>query len=248
MNKYLIIGILMISFITSAKAQTANEIVHKSDQNARGNSQTAIINITIVRPKWTKKMSMKSWAKGNEYMASVILKPAKEKGIVYLMREKEIWNYMPSINRTIKLPPSMMMQSWMGTDMTNDDLIKQSSLVKDYNQKIIAEEKMNGLDVWKIELIPHENATVVWGKILIWIDKKDYMQLKIEFYDEDNFLVNTMNATAFGNFDGRKLPSVFEYVPADKKGQKTIIEYQSLKFDMPIDEQIFSSNYMKRLR
>ena len=248
MKYYSIIGFLIFSFFTSVEAQTAKEIITKADHKARGDSQIATISITIVRPKWTKNMVMKSWAEGNKYMASVIIKPAKEKGIVYLMREKEIWNYMPSINRSIKLPPSMMMQSWMGTDMTNDDLIKQSSLVIDYNQTIVAEEKLKGLDTWKIELKPHENAAVVWGKILVWIDKKDFMQMKIEFYDEDDFLVNTMNATAFGNFDGRKLPSVFEYIPADKEGQKTVIEYQSLKFDMPIDQQIFSTNYMKRLR
>ncbi len=248
MKHYFIIGFLIFSFFTSAEAQTAKEIITKADHKARGDSQIATISITIVRPKWTKNMIMKSWSEGNKYMASVILKPAKEKGIVYLMREKEIWNYMPSINRSIKLPPSMMMQSWMGTDMTNDDLIKQSSLVKDYSQGIVAEEKLTGLDVWKIELTPHENAAVVWGKILVWIDKKDYMQVKIEFYDEDDFLVNTMNATKFDVFDGRKLPAIFEYIPADKGGQKTLIEYQSLKFDKPIDKQIFSTNYMKRLR
>jgi len=248
MKNYFIVGFFLFSFFASTEAQTAKEIITKADHNARGDSQIATISITIVRPKWTKNMVMKSWAEGNKYMASVIIKPAKEKGIVYLMRDKEIWNYMPSINRTIKLPPSMMMQSWMGTDMTNDDLIKQSSLVKDYSQRIVSEEAMNGLNTWKIELTPHEDAAVVWGKILVWIDKEDFMQVKIEFYDEDDFLVNTMNATKFGVFDGRKLPAIFEYIPADKEGQKTLIEYQSLKFDMPIDKQIFSSNYMKRLR
>ena len=246
-NSFKFFFIFFIS-LSTLNAQSALDIIKKSDKKARGDSQTAIMKITIIRSKWTKTMTMKSWAKGNKLMASVITSPAKEKGIVYLMRDKEIWNYVPSINRSIKLPPSMMMQSWMGTDMTNDDLIKQSSIVEDYSHEIVTSETINNLDTWKIKLSPLENAAVVWGKILIWVDKKDYMQVKVEFFDEDDFLVNTMNAISFKNFDGRKLPSIFEYIPEDKKGQKTRIEYQEIKFNVPINEKVFSTNYMKRLR
>jgi outer membrane lipoprotein-sorting protein len=252
-NKNNLLSIIILIGLYSGMAYTqekvsAEEIVKISDQKARGKTLIAKINIKIVRPKWTRNMTLKSWSIGNKLMTSLVTSPAKEKGIVYLMNNKDIWNYIPSINRTIKLPPSMMLQSWMGTDLTNDDLIKQSSIVEDYNQKILKEEVINDLNTWKIELIPLEDATVVWGKILLWIDKKDFMQVKIEFYDEDDFLINTMNAVAYKIFDGRKLPSIFEYIPNEKKGNKTIIEYESLQFDSPIDEKIFSTNYMKRLR
>ncbi|HHC80660.1 MAG TPA: outer membrane lipoprotein-sorting protein [Flavobacteriia bacterium] len=243
--------IIFLLFLTSwpqIKAQTATEIVNKSDKIARGTTSYAEVKITVVRPKWSKDMNLKIWSKGADYSVSLVTSPAKEKGSVFLKRKTEVWNYIPSIERTIKLPPSMMMQNWMGTDMTNDDLVKQSSIVVDYTHKIIGTEKVIGLDCWKLELTPKEDAAVVWGKIIMWIDKTDYMQLKIEFYDEDAFLVNKLIAYHPKKFGNRTLPSKIEYIPVDKKGQKTVIEYLVWKFDLSIPDTYFTSNYMKRLR
>ena len=121
--------------------------------------------ITIERPKWKKEMSMKGWSIGDDYFSSVVLSPVKEKGTVFLKRENEVWNYVPSIERIIKLPPSMMMQNWMGTDFTNDDLVQRSSVSEeDYKNKIIGEENIDDLDCWIIQLNPNEDAPVVWGK------------------------------------------------------------------------------------
>ena len=131
--------------------------------------------IKIIRPKWKKEMVMKGWSIGDEYFVSLVLSPAKEKGTVFLKRGNEVWNYIPSIERTIKLPPSMMMQNWMGTDFTNDDLVQRSSVTNDYSNSIIGEQTIDGLDCWIIELIPKEDAPVVWGKLIMWIDKNDYM-------------------------------------------------------------------------
>ena len=142
----------------------------------------------------------------------------------------------------------MMMQNWMGTDLTNDDLVKQSSLIDDYQQKILGEETVEGLKCWKIQLTPNEDAPVVWGKVIIWIDKTDYMQLKVEFYDEDNYLVNTMKGSNVKQFGNKKLPATMTVIPADEIGNKTIITYDVWKFDVEIDEQMFTTNYMKRIK
>ncbi len=246
MKRYILLFI-SLSFL-STYSQDASEIVKKADRKMRGNSSYSEIIIKIIRPNWQKEMHMKMWTKGDDYSVSLITYPPKEKGIVFLKRKNELWNYVPSIEKRIKLPPSMMMQSWMGTDMTNDDLVKQSSISKDYSHKIIGEEIVEGLPAWKIMLTPKENAAVVWGKILVWIDKKDYMQLKAEFYDEDNFLVNKMLASDPQIFDGRKLPSKIAFVPVDKPGNKTLIIYKKLLFDLPIPDKYFTLNYMKRLR
>lgn len=229
-------------------AQTAKEIIVKADNRVRGETSYIEMTIEINRPKWNKTMAMKSWSKGSTKAISVVTSPAKEKGTVFLMRNKEVWNYIPSVDRTIKLPPSMMLQNWMGTDLTNDDLIKQSSLVIDYNQKIIGEESVGGLKCWKIELSPKEDASVVWGKIIIWIDKTDFMQMKTEFYDEDEFLVNRMIASDIKTFDGKKLPSKLTIIPEDKAGNKTIISYQVMKFNLAIDDNKFTTSYMKRIK
>jgi len=233
---------------TVSQEKTALEIVKKSDKIARGKTSYAEVKITSVRPKWSKEMILKIWSKGSDYSVSLVTSPSKEKGSVFLKRKTEVWNYVPSIERTIKLPPSMMMQNWMGTDMTNDDMVKQSSIVVDYTHKIIDSEVVIGLDCYKIELTPKEDAAVVWGKIIMWIDKFNFMQLKVEFYDEDAFLVNKLVAFNPKKFGDRKLPSKIEYIPVEKEGQKTVIEYNKWQFNIPVKDVYFTSNYMKRLR
>jgi outer membrane lipoprotein-sorting protein len=206
------------------------------------------MTITTVRPKWEKKMIIKGWSRGSEYSVSLVLSPAKEKGSVFLKRKNEVWNYIPSLERTIKLPPSMMMQSWMGTDLTNDDLVKQSSIVVDYTHKIAGTETIEGLPCWKLILTPKEEATVVWGKVIVWVDKKDYMQLKSEFYDEDDELINLMRGSNIKTFSGKNLPSKIEFIPLENKGQKTVIEYNKWEFDVDIPDNYFTTQYVSRLK
>jgi outer membrane lipoprotein-sorting protein len=158
-------------------AQDAREIVKRADERAKGKTSEAVMTIQIVRPSWTREMSMKTWTKGNELALILLTAPAKDKGTVFLKRKKEVWNWIPAIERNIKLPPSMMSQSWMGTDFTNDDLVKEASIVEDYNHSIIGEETLQERSCYKIEMIPKPEAAVVWGKIILWIDKKDFLML-----------------------------------------------------------------------
>ncbi|MGB1019332.1 MAG: outer membrane lipoprotein-sorting protein [Chitinophagales bacterium] len=243
-------NILMIVCLifSSAKAQTAKEIITTVSDKMQGKSSYIEMKVTVERPKWSREMTLKSWSKGDDLGVSVVTSPAKEKGTVFLIRDKEVWNFLPSIDRTIKMPPSMMMQNWMGTDLTNDDLVKQTSLIDDYTQNIVGEEMLEGRNCWKIELIPSEEAAVVWGKIFTWVDQKDFMQLKTEFYDEDEYLVNTMLASNIKQFGDKMLPSKITVIPAEEEGNKTIIEYDVWKFDLEIDEQKFTTNYMKRIK
>ena len=247
MRKLLIVFLFFLSYLTFS--QDANNILKQSEEKIRGvkSSYTEMI-ITVVRPKWKKEMTMKGWSVGEDYFTSVVLSPAKEKGTVFLKRENEVWNYVPSIERTIKLPPSMMMQNWMGTDFTNDDLVQRSSITDDYTNTIIGEETIDDLDCWIIQLIPKEDAPVVWGKLIMWIDKKNYMQLKTQFFDEYDDMVNVMNSKIIKSFGGKKLPSVIEFVPLEKEGNKTIVERLIWKFDIDINERFFMPNYMKNLR
>ena len=228
--------------------QSAIEIIQKADSKMRGASSFSEMAIIIVRPKWQKTMTMKSWSLGTDYSVSLVTSPAKEKGSVFLKRKNEVWNYLPALERTIKLPPSMMTQSFMGTDLTNDDLVKQSSMVVDYTHKILSEEIVEGLDCWKLELIPNEEATVVWGKLIVWIDKSDFMQLKIEFYDDDEEIVNLMNGYNFKMFGNKKLPSKIEFIPLEDQGNKTIIEYKIWEFDNDIPSNYFTTQYVSRLK
>ena len=247
MHRLLLIFLFFSTF--NICAQDANQILKNSEEKITGiKSSYQEMMIKIVRPKWSKEMTMKGWSIGEDYFTSVVLSPAKEKGIVFLKRENEVWNYIPSIERTIKLPPSMMMQNWMGTDFTNDDLVQRSSITDDYANTVIGNEIIDGLDCWIIELIPNEDAAVVWGKLVMWIDKRDYMQLKTQFFDEYDEMVSIMTGKAIKNFDGKKLPAIIEFVPLDKEGNKTIVERLVWKFDIDINERFFLPNYMKNLR
>ncbi len=231
-----------------ASAQDAREIIRKADEHARGTSSLAEMNIVTTRPKWTRTLELKAWTKGNDFAIILVQKPAKDKGTVFLKRKKEVWNWLPSLERHIKLPPSMMAQAWMGTDFTNDDLVKESSIVEDYEHKLLASEKQGDLDCHKIELIPKPEAAVVWGKIIAWIDKKDYIQLRTEFYDENGELSQTMLGSDRKMLGGKLLPSRIEMTPAGKKGQKTEIVYKSLEFDKPLADSFFTTENMTKVK
>jgi outer membrane lipoprotein-sorting protein len=230
-----------------SRAQDALEIIKKVDQKMRGNYSYQEMEMKIVRPDWERAVTMKSWTKGTTYALILITSPAKEKGQVFLKRDKEMWNWVPSIERMIKIPPSMMMQSWMGSDFTNDDLVRESSIVIDYEHNYLGEEDINGITCWKLELNPKPEAPVVWGRITSWVDK-EYNQLKVEYYDEDEFLVNIMNQSDIRQMDDREIPTHLEMIPADEEGKKTVINILSATFDDPIPENFFSQQNMQRVR
>lgn len=251
--KNLMALLFLISLISTInvelKAQlSAEDIIRKADEKVRGESSKSTITMKIIRPNWTREMTMKAWSKGDELSIILVTAPARDKGIAFLKRDQELWNWQPTINRIIKMPPSMMMQSWMGSDFTNDDLVKESSIIKDYTHQIIGEEEIEGRMSYKIELIPKEEAAVVWGKIISWVDKTDFLQLKSEMYDEDGYLVNTMYGKEVKMIGGKLLPSLLEVVPADEEGHKTLIVYEELSFDIPIEASFFSTKNLKRVR
>jgi len=248
MNKLILMTILFFSSLTYAQNETADQIIEKAENRLNGTTSYSEMTITTVRPKWSREMKIKTWAKGDDYSVTLVLSPAKDKGTVFLKRKNEMWQYIPSIERIIKMPPSMLTQSWMGTDMTNDDLMQESSLKKDYDKKIAGVEKVENLDCHKLILTPKKDVNSIWGKIEIWVSKKDYLQLKTKFYDEDGKLVNTILGKSPKVLGGLLLPSEMEVIPADKKGQKTKMSYTKASFDIEIDDAIFTTQYMKRLK
>lgn len=228
---------------------TAEEIIKKAEDKFMGEKTSqGIMTIKIVRPAWQRNITAKSWSKGKDFSLTLITVPAKEKGQSFLKRYNELWSWNPTISRMIKLPPSMMSQGWMGSDYSHDDILRETSILDDYSQKLLGEEDAQGYACYKIELIPHEDAAVVWGKIITWISKDEYFQMKAEYYDEDGYLIRTMLSSDVKIFDDRKLPSVMEIIPEEEEGQKTVVIIESLKFNDPIADSFFSQQNMKRVR
>ena len=237
----------MLFPFTNAHSQTAKEVVEKADAKMRGNTSQAEITILTVRPTWTREMKVKAWMKGKDLSMILVQSPARDKGIIFLKRKKEVWNWMPSLEKMIKLPPSMMSQSWMGTDFTNDDLVKESSVVNDYTHRFSGDTIIDNRSCYKIEMIPKPEAAVVWGKLVVSIDKKDFMELSSLFYDEDGKLVNTMIGSNVKTMDGRLIPTRFEMIPADKPNQKTVMIYRSVLYNRTINDSFFTTEKAKSL-
>lgn len=240
---------LLFALGPSLFAQSAKEIVRKANEKFNGEkSSVGTMSMTIVRPTWERTISFRNWTLGTEYALTLITAPARDKGQTFLKRGTEMWTWTPSISRLTKLPPSMMSQGWMGSDYTNDDILKESSVVNDYTHEILGEEEIEGRICYKIKLVAKEDAAVIWGHQVRWIDKTDYLFLKSELYDEDGYLIRTELGSDIKEMDGRLIPARLELIPEEEEGYKTIVVFEKLEFNKPIDEAFFSQQNMKRVR
>jgi len=248
-SKYFLFAIFLLGTTNiSAQNLSATEIVKRADDNRRGKSSFSEISMTIIRPTWTREIGIKSWSMGADYSLTLITSPARDAGQVFLKRQRDLWNWQPNINRMIRMSSSVMGQSWMGSDFTNDDLVRESSSVNDFTHKLLGREQVREFDCFKIELTPKENAAIVWGKVISWICSTDFVEIKSEFYDEDNLLVHTINSFDVKSFGNRRMPTRMEVVPAERPNQKTVMKIINQEFDINIDESFFSQQNMRRVR
>ncbi len=187
------IVILYFIFALSLGAQTSSEIIQKVEDNLNGKTAYMKITMIIKTSRYERKMQMQSWSEGNDKSFIKITYPKKDRGITFLKIDKQMWQYVPKIEKTIKIPSSMMLQSWMGSDFSNDDLAKESSIMEDYDHKLIDQN----VTTYSIQLIPKEDAAVVWGKIVMRISKAYFLPLSADYYDEDDLLIRTLSYQKF---------------------------------------------------
>ncbi len=249
MNRTISLLFTLLLALQPAFGQSAKDIIRKSEEIRRGvQSSQAEMTMTIVRPDWTRTMSLKSWSKGDDYALMLVTAPARDAGMATLKRSNEVWNWVPRIERTIKLPRSMMSQSWMGSDFTNNDLVQEVSIIDDYEHRILKDSTIQGRNCWKIELIPHDEAAVVWGKVISFVSKTDYLVLRSEYFDEDGYLINVLQSSGIKTLGGRTFATKLEMIPMENPGHKTVLEYQNIVFDQPFTDEFFSVQNMKRVR
>lgn len=226
--------------------QTAEQIVKQAEDLLKGKTAHGVIEMKITTPDFERTLQMESWWIGNEKALIVIKSPKREQNNKTLKIKNEIWNYLKNTETTIKIPPSMMLQSWNGSDFTNDDLVRESSLADDYNQNLMAEEEISGEKCWKIELIPKPNAPVVWGKIYYWVRQTDYLPAIVQYYDEKGRMVRYIYYTDIKAFGKRKIPSKWTMYNKSKEGNSTEITLLSMEFDIPISDRFFSFQELER--
>ncbi len=226
----------------------AKEIVDRVDQIMRGDSSAARLTMEIHSKHWQRTLEAKAWSKGTDRALILILKPSKESGTATLKAEDNIWNFLPKVERVIKIPSSMMMGSWMGSHFTNDDLVKESRMIRDYAIVTSFEGQRDGTAVWEFTMTPHEDAAVVWGKIVLEVRQDDFMPTWQHYYDEDGELMRKMAFGGYREMGGRKVPTRMEIRPTDTPDEYTRITYDELDFGVDLDDGFFSLRNLRGLR
>lgn len=238
--KTFLLLLLVVWIASDARAQDPREIIRRMDNNMRGDASYSEMSMEVVRPRYTREVTMRSWSLGEDYALIYVTAPARDAGTAFLKRGNEIWNYQPNIDRTVKMPPSMMSQSWMGSDFTNDDLVNASSLVDDYTHTLLGEEEIDGHASYVIEMVPTPENPVVYEKVIQYVSKEHYLPVRTENYDERDNLVNTIHWREYKTMGGRLTPSVMEVIPEDQSDRKTVISTHAADFGIDISERFFS--------
>ncbi len=227
---------------------TALEILRRSEDLMRGTTQAGSYSLLIQRPDWERVIEFDFWGEGQERAFILVKAPVKERGVAFLKIRREMWQYIPRINRVIKIPPSMMMQSWMGSGFTNDDLVRESSIVEDYEHTLEATEELEQGAAYRISLRPRPEAPIAWDRLLYWIRAEDFVPLRAEFFNERGERVRTIRYEDIRNLGGRTIPSRLELVEDRWPDRKTVMQLDDLVFDRPISPSIFTQSNLRRAR
>ena len=223
---------------------TARDIVKASDDLMRGTTNQGKYSMTVITPKWQRELTLQVYMKNRDKAFIRILTPAKEAGIGTLRIDSEMWNYLPKVERTIKIPPSMMLQPWMGSDFANDDLVKESSIIEDYTHEIISESDKS----YTIEFTPKPDAPVIWGKLIRIIRRDDFVPLKEEFFNERGKLIKVLEYSDIAQVSDRIIPKTWTMKSQIKEGHQTIIKLVDVEYNTPINDRIFSLSFLKKIQ
>jgi len=232
---------------TQAASPDVQTILKRIDDLYRSRTSASELTMTIVTPNWQRVLVLRGWTRGQDRMFIRILSPLKEQGVASLKLGNEMWNYFPKTDKIMKLPPSMMMSSWMGSDFTNDDLVKEYKLAEDFTSRLVRPSDAEP-GVLYVESRPREGLPIIWDKSVAAIRESDLIPLRQDFYDERGTLVRSLRFTDVKMFGSRRVPSVMEMIPQTKEGYKTVIRYDKLEFDVAVSDEIFSLRNLQSRR
>ncbi len=238
---------LILAIITSISiGQTAREIIDKAENSIKGETAHGKIKMTVVTEDYTRTIEMESWWQGNEKALIKIYAPKREAGNKTLKIGNEMWNYLKNTETTMKIPPSMMLQSWNGSDFSNDDLVRESNYSDDYIQKIVGVEMFDGENCWIIELTPKPDAPVVWGKLVYKVRQDGYLPAAIDYIDEEGVSVRTLYFTDVKKMHDRMMPTIWKMVNNLEEGRYTEFRVESMEFDIKLKKRMFSFRELER--
>jgi outer membrane lipoprotein-sorting protein len=232
---------------SAAEADDAREIVRAAWDAWRGTSSYGELTMTIHRPGWERTMSMRGWTRGEKHSLVRVTAPKKDAGNGTLMIENNMWSYSPKVNRVIKVPSSMMGQSWMGSDFSNKDVSRADDIVDQYTHTLAGKEEHEGHEVWVVESVPHEDAAVVWGKEVLKV-RDDHVLLEEAFYDQDGELVKTLRALEVGEVGGRMIAIRQRMAKVDTDDEWTEMTIESMEYDVELKDSVFTLSNLRNPR
>jgi len=231
----------------------ASQIAHKAEDNMRSDRTFIVAKMTVISPRLSRPrvVAFHSWEDTPEKKSLIrIDKPAKDKGTGFLKLHPNLWMYVPRVERTVRVPPSMMLQSWMGSDFSNDDLVRESSEIEDYEHRLLGIDSGTNGEVdrraYVLEYQPREGAAVVWGSIVAWLDAESGAPLRQDFFDEEGERLRVMRFSDFRQIGERFVPHLWSMTPLDKPGHSTSIEVEEIRFDIDFEPNIFTTRNLKR--
>ena len=229
-----------------AQESDAKAMIERVETLLWGKTMQGEIEMAISTLRWQRTLRLNIWMNRPARSFVRVTAPAKEAGIGSLRIASEMWNYLPSVERVVKIPPSMMLQPWMGSDFTNDDMVKESSAVNDYTHKIVGTEIVDGKPVYQIESLPKPDAAVVWGKVIYLIRKEDAIPIRQSFFSERGELIRVLTFSDIKIMDGRLMPTRWEMRPVSKPENSTVVTLKAARYDRPIDPEIFTQRNLQK--
>jgi hypothetical protein len=235
-------AVLLLALSSPALALDVQSLIREIEQQYMGTSSRARTTMQVKTAHWERTMEMQAWSLGRDYFLVRIIEPAKERDVATLKRNREVWNYLPKVDRIIKVPPSMMGGSWMGSHITNDDLVKANHVDEDYILRLLDETAVH----YVIECLPKAEAAVVWGKIVYRIRKDPRVPEQVDYYDEEMVRVRETHFDDIQQIGERIIPLRLTVLPLEKPDEMTILRYQELVYDLPLGENFFSLRNLKQ--
>ena len=250
MNIRLLTALLLIattSFAAADEERDATQIVRDAVNHWRGLSSYTEMTMVIHRPDWERSMTMQAWTKGDEQSLVRVMEPKKDRSNGTLTDENSMWTFSPKINRVIKVPSSMMGQSWMGSDFSNKDVARADDIIDQYDHTILSIETVDDMPVYTIESIPHEEAAVVWGSEVLSI-RADHVVLEHAFYDQDGELVKTLKSLEIGEMGGRTIAMRQRMVKTDEPDEWTEIAVNAVEYELDLKDSLFTLSNLRNPR
>ncbi|MEJ2525343.1 MAG: outer membrane lipoprotein-sorting protein [Desulfuromonadales bacterium] len=237
-----LVAVIVLGLPSGTWALDVKELIREIEQQYMGTSSQSHMTMQVRTSHWERTLEMEAWSLKRDYFLVRILEPAKERGVATLKRYREVWNYLPKVDRVIKVPPSMMGGSWMGSHITNDDLVKANHIEQDYTLRLIEESETH----FVVECLPKPEAAVVWGKIVYRVLKDPRVPEQVDYYDEEMIRVREIHFSDIQQISDRIVPLRMTVLPLDKPDEQTILQYRELEYGLPLEENFFSLRNLKK--